>query len=196
MSLPFLRTTTQLLSSIALALAVAGVPSVLAQAPPAPGAREAFEAPNRLSYEERIRKQRLDGHYIPYDIKDAMRELDDITSTTSQNQYAEREEDFVVHKLYFSFGRWLGLNWGLYDGSRLSAYFRDLGIDAADGQIEMLMRLYHRHLNGKPLDVKQLAEAYKAEKAARIEEERAGATVIERYVVPADTVENGNSGGG
>ena len=197
MSLPFLR-TTQLLSSaaIALALAVASVPSVLAQAPPAPGAREAFEAPDRMSYEERIRKQRLDGHYIPYDIDDAMRELDEITATTSQNEYARREEDFVVHRLYFSFGRWLGRNWSLYEGSRLSAYFRDLGIDAADGQIEMLMRLYHRHLNGKPLDVKQLAEDYKAEKAARREAERAAASVIELDVTPAGAVENGNPGGG
>ena len=192
------RRTTQLLSStaVASALAVASVPSVLAQAPPAPGVREAFEAPNRLSYEERIRKQRLDGHYIPYDIDDAMRELDEITSTTSQNKYAEREEDFVVHKLYFSFGRWLGLNWSLYEGSRLSAYFYDLGVDEADGQIEMLMRLYHRHLNGKPLNVKQLAEDYKAEKAAKRQAEQAGASPIEFDAAPAGAVENGNSGGG
>ena len=87
--------------------------------------------PQRLSYEQRVRRERLNGHYIPYDINDAMRELEDITSTTSQNAYAEREEDFVVHKLYFSFGRWLGLNWSLYEGSRMSAYFRDLGVDEA-----------------------------------------------------------------
>ena len=193
-----IRRTTQLFSYTAfvLALVAGGAPPVLAQAPPAPGALEAFEAPNRMPYAERVRKQRLDGHYIPADINDAMRELDEITSTTSQNAYAEREEDFVVHKLYFSFGRWLGLNWSLYEGSRLSAYFYDLGVDAPDGQIEMLMRLYHRHLNGKPLDVEQLAEGYKAEKAARRRAERAGANGTGTPVTPGTGVGNGNSGGG
>ena len=187
-----------LISSVAFvaALALAPASRVLAQAPSAPKALESFEAPNALTYEERIRKQRLNGHYIPYDIKDAMRELEEITSTGSQNAYAEREEDFVVHKLYFSFGRWLGLNWSLYEGSRLSAYFRDLGVDEADGQIEMLMRLYHRHLNDKELDVKQLAEKYKADKAAKAEARRSGGTVLETYVKPGAPVENGNPGGG
>lgn len=183
--------------SVILAFALlGGGPLVLAQAPPSPEAREAFDAPGGLSFEERVRKQRLNGHYIPYDIGDAMRELEEITSTTSQNAYAEREEDFVVRKLYFSFGRWLGVNWSLYDGSRISAYFRELGVDEPDGQIEMLMRLYHRHLNGKDLGVKQLAEAYKAEKAAEAAERRARGTVIESYVSPADSTRAGNSRGG
>lgn len=182
---------------IALLISVSAAPrTVLAQAASNPEAREAFDAPRRLSYEERITRTRLNGHYIPYDINDAMRELEEITSTASQSAYAERDEDFVVERLYFSLGRWLGVNWGLYDGSRMSAYFRELGVDAADGQIEMLMRLYHRHLNGEPLGVKGLAEAYKAEKAAEQEARRARGEVIESYVIPADSVENGNLGGG
>ena len=186
-----------------LALSLSGVlGGVLAQAPSrptgvAPPARlEAFDAPRALSYEERIRKQRLGGHYIPADINDAMRELEDITSVTSQNAYAERDEDFAVRRLYFSFGRWLGVNWSLYEGSRLSAYLNDLGVDAPDGQIEMLMRLYHRHLNGKPLDVKQLAEGYKAEKAAAERVPDRDTTAAEPYDLPSATLGNGNRRGG
>ena len=145
-----------------------------------------------MTYEERIRKTRLDGHYIPYDLKDAMRELEDITPITSQNAYASREEDFVVRKLYFSFGRWLGVNWSRYEGSRLSAYLNDLGVDTPDGQIELLMRLYHRHLNGKELDVRPLVEAYKAERAAEEEARRARSTVLEVVPPGGEPVENGN----
>ena len=181
--------------SVLLACVLGGV---LAQAPPRPGQRaaperlEAFDAPQRMTYEERIRKTRLDGHYIPYDLKDAMRELEDITPITSQNAYASREEDFVVRKLYFSFGRWLGVNWSRYEGSRLSAYLNDLGVDTPDGQIELLMRLYHRHLNGKELDVRPLVEAYKAERAAEEEARRARSTVLEVVPPGGEPVENGN----
>lgn len=188
-------TPSCLAAAVACLMTIAAPLSVLAQAPP-PEAREAFDAPQRLSYEERVRRERLDGHYIPYDIPDAMRELDEITSVTSQDAYAARDEEFAVRRLYFSFGRWLGLNWSLYEGSRLSAYFRELGVDSPDGQIEMLMRLWHRHLNNEDLGIKQLAEAYKAEKAAAAEEGSSGATVIDGRFEAAPDVERGNPRGG
>ena len=135
------------------------------------------------NYERRVRRERVDGRYIPRDLDDAMATLEAITSLESQEAYAARGEDEVVAKLWFSFGRWLAVNWGFYDGSRFADYLRRLGVDQPDGQKEFVMRAYHRHLNGRDLDVRQLAEDYKARKATADSLRLAGATVLE--VLPA-----------
>ncbi len=147
----------------------------------APATAEELADDARKAYAKRLTQEKIDGHYIPSDVLDALRELDKITSTTSQTSYASRPEDFVVKKLYFSFGRWMGVNWGLYDGSRLSAHLRDLGVDQPDGQIELLMRMYHRHLTGKDLDVKELAMAYKEKRALEDTDRMRRATVIDSF---------------
>lgn len=149
---------------LVLFLLVLSAQTVLAQAPKDP--RGQAEPNTATAYEERITQERINDHYIPYDVLDAVRELDKITSTSSQNAYASQEEDFAVERLFFSFGRWMAVNWSLYDGSRLSAHLKQMGVDQPDGQIELLMRIYHRHLNGKELSIKDLAEAYQSEKAA------------------------------
>ena len=131
------------------------------------------------TFERRQRQERLNGRYIPRDLDDAMATLERITSVESQEAYAARSEDEVVERLWFSFGRWLAVNWGFYDGSRFADYLRRLGVDQPDGQKEFVMRAYHRHLNGRDLDVRQLAESYKARKAAADSLRLAGATVLE-----------------
>lgn len=141
-------------------------------------------APSRSPAEEyawRIRQERLGEHYIPRDLNDAMSTLDKITSESSQENYISEEEDFVVKRLWFSFGRWLGTNWGLYEGSRFSVYLRGIGVDHPEGQIEFIMRAYHRHLQGKPLDVKDLALRYKAEKAEADSLKKSQQKVIETF---------------
>ncbi len=195
---------------LTVALVASAALTVLAQAPQTPATRvptgqapptqpaaakptaEQLRTEAEQAYAKRLTQDKLDGHYIPVDILDAMRELDKITSTASQAAYASKPEDFVVKRLYFSFGRWLGVNWGLYDGSRLSAHMRAMGVDQPDGQIEMLMRLYHRHLSGKDLSVKPLADAYKAQKAREEEARMSRGTVIDSFTRPAPAGAAGN----
>lgn len=136
------------------------------------------------TYERRVRQERLNGRYIPADLADAMATLERITSTDSQEAYASRTEEEVVERLWFSFGRWLAINWGFYDGSRFSDYLRRLGVDTPDGQKEFVMRAYHRHLNGLDIDVRQLAEDYKARRAEADSLRLLGGTVLER--LPAE----------
>ena len=154
----------------------------------APLATAAQGSPAAEAYEKRLRQESIGGRYVPRDLNDAMETLERLTSAESREAYASRGEDEVVEKLWFSFGRWIATNWGFYDGSRFSAYLRRLGVDTPDGQKEFVMRAYHRHLNGRDLDVRQLAEDYKARKAAADSLRLLGATVIERLPTPpADT---------
>ncbi len=176
--------------ALLVCLSTASVWTVLAQATP-PTADQLQAEANKV-YAKRLTQEKIDGHYIPRDVLDAMRELDKITSTSSQAAYASRPEDFVVKKLYFSFGRWLGVNWGLYDGSRLSAHLRDMGVDQPDGQIDLLMRLYHRHLTDKELGVKDLAEAFKENKARNQAARLSRGAVLDSFTRPGTPPPGGN----
>ncbi len=148
----------------------------------APGsAADTVSTSAALEYQRRIKLERIGQHYIPKDLKDAMRTLDELVSVASQESYASKEEDFVYHKLFFSFGRWIGTNWSLYEGSRFSVYLKQIGIDHPEGQIEFIMRAYHRHLNGLPLDVKQLATDYKGRKSEADSVRRSKAIVIDSF---------------
>ena len=135
--------------------------SLAAQAPGAGGRSTGEE------YERRVRQQKLNGQYIPSDIYDAMDALDRLVDADSREKFASAPEDLVVERLFFSLGRWMAVNWGLYEGSRIAAYLRELGVDEPDGQIEFLMRAYHRHVREVDLDVRQLATTYKRERRLR-----------------------------
>lgn len=136
------------------------------------------------AYERRVRQQKIGTRYIPADLNDAMLTLDELTSEKIKESYIAQSEDFVVERLFFSFGRWIAINWGLYDGSRFSAYLRRLGVDQPDGQKEFIMRAYHRHLSGKDLDVADLAGRYKRQRAERDSIKLAEAAVISSYTRP------------
>lgn len=140
---------------------------------------------SREDYEKRTRQQKIGQHHIPSDLIDAMKTLDEITPEDSKESYAAQSEDFVVERLFFSLGRWLAINWGMYDGSRFSRYLQNLGVDQPDGQKELVMRAYHRHLNGKELDVRDLVTRYKVQKAVKDSIRLSGAEVIDSYTLPA-----------
>ncbi len=139
----------------------------------------------RKDFERRVRQEQIGGRYIPGDLNDAMQALDGVVSLESRESYAAQPEDFVVQQLFFSFGRWIAINWGLYDGSRFSLYLQKLGVDQPDGQKEFVMRAYHRYLNGQDINVAELATRYKTQKARQDSIRRAKATVIESYTRPA-----------
>jgi len=158
--------------------------SVLALSQNEPSAQEQFE--------QRTRQQKIGQHHIPSDLIDAMKTLDKITPEDSKESYAAQSEDFVVERLFFSLGRWLAINWGFYDGSRFSIYLQKLGVDQPDGQKELVMRAYHRHLNDKDLDVRDLVTRYKRQKAVQDSIRLAGAEVLESFTRPAkDTLNRG-----
>lgn len=58
-----------------------------------------------------------------------------------------------VARYHAGWGTALRNKWGLWSGSPLKDYFRKLGLEHADDMSEVIIRSYHRHLNGRPLDV-------------------------------------------
>ena len=72
------------------------------------------------AYAWRIRQENLDGVYIPKDLTEAFLELNRLTEKSSREKYRNAPEEEATHRLFFSLGRWIILNWGFYEGSRLS----------------------------------------------------------------------------
>ncbi len=143
--------------------------SLFAQQKPVNSAEE-FEK----RYQWRIQQDFLEGTYIPKDLTDVFIELNRLIDKPSKQKFKTASEEEVVHKLYFSLGRWMIVNWGFYGGSRLSVFLKKLDIHHPEEMAKFLITTYHRNLNKNKLNVKELVtslqEARAQEKAERLEE--------------------------
>lgn len=130
--------------------------AALAQNEP-PGTEEQY----RQQYEERIKKDRIGGIYIPKNLDDACAQLTKLSSPESREKFKKVPEDSVTLYLHGTLGKWMILNWSFYEGSRLSHYLRSAGITYPDDMADFLIVAWHRQLNGKPIEIKELVTRFK-----------------------------------
>lgn len=112
-----------------------------------------YEEQYQQAYLKRIKKSHIKGFYIPKDLPDAMRILDEIVDAEGKQKFAVRPDSIAVNKVFFSFGRWININWGMELGSRLTVALNHLGVSYPDDMIRLIMYAYHRHLNQQPMDI-------------------------------------------
>ena len=92
---------------------------------------------------------------------DAVRLLDKILSLKEKDQIQEYNEAEVGPSMYFSLGLWIKDNWIMDYTSPLGQYILDKNPTDLDKYIFMIITIYHRYLNGKPLKIE--AELQKIE---------------------------------
>lgn len=138
-------------------------------------------------YQERIKKEKLNNVYIPKNLDDAMLQLDKIISPESQAKVKIIPEDSVCLALHNRLGQWMILNWGFYGGSRLSHYLRSAGVTYPDDMADFLILAYHRRLNGKPIEIKELATYYREKRKKDFEKEKKEGKVIQEETRKRDT---------
>ena len=109
-------------------------------------------------FQERIKKEIINGVYIPQDLAECFQELNKKISEESKRKFKAMPEADAATKLHFSLGRWIWYNWSLYEGSRLSVYLNKVGVHHPEDMARLVIISYHRYLNKKPLEVKALAE--------------------------------------
>lgn len=119
------------------------------------------EAQYNAQYEQRIKKERLFGRYIPKDLNDAFAQFDLLIDIKDRQKFQTLSEEEAYHKLFFSFQRWIVNNWGFDGGSRFSHYIKGIGISHPEDMAAFVMVTYHRKLNGKDLGIKELATRLK-----------------------------------
>ena len=113
------------------------------------------------SYEKRILREYINNVYIPKDLTDALQELDRKIDAAGREKFAIMSEEDAATKVYFSFGRWMSVNWGMEEGSRITHYFQNQGIGKVEDMIRILMISYHRQINERELQTKELINHYK-----------------------------------
>lgn len=111
-------------------------------------------------FEARTKLTRIDGNYIPKDLKDALLELDKIMEEGAKNKFKAYSEEDARTKTHFSFGKYINKRWSIQEGSRLTLWFQKSKIYNYDDMIDCVITTYHRKLNDKPLNYEELATYY------------------------------------
>ncbi len=137
----------------------------------------------KQNYEMRIQQSKISGQYIPKDLFDAFAELNRLTDLDSRTKFTSMSENDAARKLYFSLGRWITTNWGLYDGSRLGQYLREAGISFPEDQAMAIIVCWHRSLNKQDINFKQVKEVLAAKRKKEREERLKKMKVIKEEVV-------------
>ena len=94
----------------------------------------------------------IDGVYIPKNLKDSFRRLDEMLSNTLKQKLRNPNPEYGLAEFHFSLGLWMRNSWQLWGGSRLQQYFEGLGVHHPDDISGIILRTYSEHLNGKTLD--------------------------------------------
>ena len=115
-------------------------------------------------YEERLKKTHIDGVYIPMDLFDCFKVFDEGLSVDAKNtlsNYTLSALDSVVNKSNEGVGAYIRNSWGLYEGSRLSKYFKDIGLSFPEDISMVVLEAYQLHLKDQKIDPKALFQKYK-----------------------------------
>lgn len=132
---------------------------------------DSFETVFNLQYKKNIKKERLNGVYIPRDMEDAFIELERLSDPAGTQKFRNAPEEVVERKLHFGLGKWMIVNWNFYDGSRFSHYLKEMGVSHPDDMAQFTIVSWHRHLNGKELELAERARHYEEFRKSMLEVE-------------------------
>jgi len=123
-------------------------------------------------YRVNIKLSYVNGVYIPKDLDDAFSSLSQLSPPESIQKFKMADEDMVCRKLHFGLGKWMIVNWNFYEGSRFSHYLKRIGLLHPDDKAQFVLRTYHRFLNGKELNEKEIIDGFAKQRKQLAEELR------------------------
>lgn len=104
----------------------------------------------------------LRGFYIPKDLEDCFNQIDQLWNDTIKTQIQQMSKKDFTGRNHFGFGLWMRNNWQLWGGSRLSKYFKELGIYHPDDMSGIILDSYHSYLTEEELNLEQQVKYYEA----------------------------------
>lgn len=131
-------------------------------------------------YQANLSKKKINGVYIPVDMKEAFRELIHLSSEKSLDKLKAAPEEIAATKLHLGLGKWISAKWNFYEGSRFTQYLNDLGVTHPDDMIQFTIVSFHRFLNQRDLALQQRADAYKLKRENEFAERLKKARTIEK----------------
>jgi len=130
--------------------------------------RAEFDSLYRLN----IKMSHIHDVYIPQSLLDAFDRLNELSPPASIEKFKMADEDLVCRKLHYGLGKWMIVNWNFYDGSRFSHYLKRKGLLHPDDKAQFVLRTYHRFLNEKDLNEKEIIDEFAKQRKAYAEELR------------------------
>lgn len=99
--------------------------------------------------------------YIPSNLDECFGELKKILKKEDLEQFKNKKEEDAVSGSHFGLGMWIRNNWGLWKSSRLTKYFKDLGISHPDDMSGIILTSFYRYLNNKNIELEKQIKHYK-----------------------------------
>ena len=99
---------------------------------------------------------------IPKTIEESFIYLEQMFDDTTGYNFITLPENISTVKLHYGLGMWIRNNWGLWGNSQLQQCLHDSGFIHPDDMSAIILKAYHRHLNGKKLNLKEEAKKYKS----------------------------------
>lgn len=133
-------------------------------------------------------KVSVDTIYIPIDLDDCLKQLDNMFADSTKTKIKNMTEDEFIGGYHHGFGTWLRNNWGLWKGSSLSQYFESLGVYHPDDMTGIIFNSFHRKLTGNDIKLSDQIKYYQDywEKAKQKDIQRKNTEFVEYKV--GDTV--------
>jgi hypothetical protein len=122
-------------------------------------------------YKRRITLEKINGVYIPKNLDDVYTTLDKMVDAESKFKVKMLPESKVDSVLSPRLGLWMSLNWSFYEGSRISHYLHSAGVTYPEDMASFLLIAWHKHLNGKPVEIKNLAVGFRDKRRKQWAEE-------------------------
>jgi len=115
----------------------------------------------KQAYLEDIKKDSIDGVYIPTDLNDCFKQIDSFWADSIKTKVRKMTENEFTANAHFGIGMWMRNNWRLWGGSRLSKYFNDIGVFHPDDMSGIILTSYHRYLLGQDIKLEEQINYYK-----------------------------------
>jgi len=115
----------------------------------------------KQAYLENIKKDSIDGVYIPTDLNDCFKQIDSFWADSIKTKVRKMTENEFTANAHFGIGMWMRNNWRLWGGSRLSKYFNDIGVFHPDDMSGIILTSYHRYLLGQDIKLEEQINYYK-----------------------------------
>jgi hypothetical protein len=91
-------------------------------------------------------------HYIPRNLNECLIQLDNIISDSMKQDIKKYSENEFVGLTHLTLGMYLRNKWGLWQESRLAAYFYNIGVYHPDEMSGIILTSYYRKIKGEPIN--------------------------------------------
>ena len=94
---------------------------------------------------------------LPENLQECLDQLEQELAPDELEKIKNHSEEQLVF-LHFGLSMWIRNNWGLWEDSALTEWFRKRGVDMADDISGVIVKCFWRYLNGMPVDTENPAE--------------------------------------